>query len=68
MLERVNKYVDGKDLIGNHIREGIVIRIENRNGFVAFKAKNDSFKILSGIISENMNTENMSDDMIDEMA
>lgn len=68
LLERVNKYIDGKDLIGNHIREGIVIRIENRNGFIAFKAKNDSFKILSGIISENMNTDNMTDDIIDEMA
>ena len=68
LLERVNKYVDGKDLIGNHIREGIVIRIENRDKFTAFKVKNDNFKILSGIISENMNTENMTDDMIDEMA
>ena len=68
LLERVNKYVDGRDLIGNHIREGIVIRIENRDNFTAFKFKNDSFKILSGIISENMNTENMTEDMIDEMA
>lgn len=68
LLERVNKYVDGRDLIGNHIREGIVIRIENRDNFTAFKFKNDSFKILSGIISENMNTENITEDMINEMA
>ena len=68
LLERVNKYVDGRDLIGNHIREGVVIRIENRDKFTAFKIKNDNFKILSGIISENMNTENMTEDIIDEMA
>lgn len=68
LLERVNKYIDGKDLIGNHIREGVVIRVENRDKFTAYKAKNDNFKILSGIISENMNTENMTEDMINEMA
>lgn len=68
MMERINKYVDGHDPIGNHIREGVVIRIENKDTFIAFKHKNDTFKILSGIISENMNTQDMSDDMIDEMA
>ena len=68
LMDRVNKYVDGPDLIGHHIREGVVIRIENKDTFVAFKHKNDTFKILSGIISENMNTENMTEDMVDEMA
>lgn len=68
LLERVNKYVDGRDLIGNHIREGIVLRIENRDKFTAFKVKNDNFKMLSGIISENMNIEHMTEDMIEEMA
>ena len=68
LMERINKYVDGPDLIGHHIREGVVIRIENKDTFVAFKHKNDTFKILSGIISENMNTENMTEDMVDEMA
>lgn len=68
LMERVNKYVDGQDPIGVHIREGIVIRIENKDTFIAFKHKNDTFKILSGIISENMDTTNMTEDMIDEMA
>lgn len=68
MFDRVNKYVDGPDPIGVHIREGIVIRIENKDTFIAFKHKNDTFKILSGIISENMNTDNLTEDMIDEMA
>ena len=49
--ERINKFVDGADPIGlNHVREGIVIRIENKNKFVAYKHKNNSFKLLEGII------------------
>jgi hypothetical protein len=56
--ERVNKHVDGIDPIGkNHIREGIVVRIENSDKFKVFKHKNFSFKILEGIIK--------SDDVLD---
>ena len=68
LMERVEKYYDGKDLIGNHIREGIVVKKENKDKFIAYKHKNFSFKVLSGIISENALADEMSQDMIDEMA
>jgi hypothetical protein len=51
LLERVNQLVDGPDLIDpSHVREGIVVRILNRNKFAAYKNKNMSFKILEGIV------------------
>lgn len=51
--ERVKKYTDGADLIDpRHIREGIVLRIENRTKFVALKNKSRDFKILEGIIKD----------------
>ena len=52
LLERVNKYIDGADVIGKtHIREGVVVRIE-KPSFTAYKKKNLNFKILEGIIKE----------------
>ena len=57
LWERVYKYYDGPDPVGvTHIREGIVVRIENRESFTAYKHKNDSFKILEGIMKENSET------------
>jgi hypothetical protein len=51
--EKVNEHCDGVDPIGKtHIREGCVIRIENRPKFTAYKHKNTTFKILEGIIKE----------------
>ena len=45
---------DGADLIDpSHIREGIVVRIENRETFEAYKHKGFSFKVLESIIKEN---------------
>jgi hypothetical protein len=32
-----------------HVREGVVVRITNRPKFTAYKHKNFSFKVLSGI-------------------
>jgi len=53
MQERVDKYIDGVDPIGKtHVREGIVLRVENGGKFKAFKSKNYSFKVLEGIIKE----------------
>lgn len=44
----------GKDLIGRtHVREGVVVRIENPEKFTAFKSKNFEFKVLEGIIKDN---------------
>ena len=51
VLNRANKYIDGPDPVGKtHIREGVVGRILNRPGFVAYKAKSWNFKALEGII------------------
>jgi hypothetical protein len=54
LLERVAKHEDGPDPIGKtHIREGVIVRIDNKEKFVAFKHKNFNFKVLEGIIKEN---------------
>lgn len=53
LLQRVEKYVDGPDPIGKtHVREGVVVRIQNRSKFDAYKNKNFSFKALEGLIKE----------------
>ena len=53
LMQRVEKYYDGADPIGKtHIREGVVVRIDNRNSFEAYKHKNFNFKILEGIIKD----------------
>jgi len=50
LMERVEKYYDGIDPVGKtHIREGVVIRIDNKEKFTAFKHKNFWFKCLEGI-------------------
>lgn len=47
------QFYDGPDPIGKtHVREGVVIRIVNRPKFCAYKHKNHTFKMLSGIIVE----------------
>jgi tRNA-binding EMAP/Myf-like protein len=54
LMERVNNLVEGIDPIGkSHIREGVVVRIENREKFSAYKHKGFSFKCLEGIIKED---------------
>lgn len=51
LMERVNTYIDGADPVGkSHVREGIVVRIDNREKFKAFKHKNFYFKVLEGLI------------------
>jgi len=53
LLERVKKHCDGVDPIGrNHIREGVVVRIEGKERFKAYKHKNFFFKVLEGIIKD----------------
>lgn len=62
------QYYDGPDPIGKtHVREGVVVRIVNRPKFCAYKHKNFSFKVLSGIAADLANTENMSDDILSEL-
>lgn len=62
------QFYDGPDPIGKtHIREGVVIRIVNKPKFTAYKHKNFSFKVLSGIAIENVETNNVSQDILEEM-
>ena len=61
-------YYDGPDPIGKtHVREGVVVRIVNRPKFTAYKTKNFSFKVLSGIAIENINPDEVSEDILAEM-
>lgn len=60
LMERVEKYYDGADPIGkSHVREGVVVRIDNRPSFTAFKHKNFSFKCLEGIVKDNSDAPDM---------
>lgn len=60
--EIVNELCDGVDPVGlNHIREGAVLRIENRVKFTAYKHKNFAFKLLEGIIKDT-GTSDMEED------
>lgn len=70
LIERVNKWLDITDPIGkNHINEGVVVRIENRIKFTAFKQKGWYFKVLSGIAQEKMDDKyfEMGDDLLSEI-
>lgn len=71
LMERVEKYYDGPDPIGGtHIREGVVVRIENREKFKAYKHKNFTFKLVSGLIAESItdsDADNMSEDILSEL-
>ena len=56
----INEISDGADLIDpTHIREGVVVRVENRLEFAAYKHKSMDFKILEGIIKENATSPDM---------
>lgn len=60
LIERVEKYYDGPDPIGKtHVREGVVVRIDNRESFTAYKHKNFAFKVLEGIIKDSSDTPDM---------
>lgn len=53
VVRKVEQYFDGPDPIGKtHIREGVVARILNRNGFAVYKHKNFNFRVLEGIIKD----------------
>ena len=60
LMSRVEKYYDGADPIGqSHIREGVVVRIDNRPSFTAFKHKNFNFKCLEGIVKDTAEAPDM---------
>lgn len=53
LMMRVAEFEGGADPIGlAHIREGIVVRVENAPKFKAYKHKNFEFKVLEGIIKD----------------
>ena len=71
LMERVEKFYDGPDPVGKtHVREGVVVRIDNRPSFTAYKHKNFSFKCLEGIIKDNADAPDMeeAEDLIVEDA
>ena len=61
LLDRVNKiFEDLTDPVGKtHLKEGVVVRIENRRSFTAFKSKTYEFKVLEGIIKESATAPDM---------
>lgn len=60
LMQRVEKFYDGADPIGKtHIREGVVVRIDNREKFTAYKHKNFSFKVLEGLIKDTSDAPDM---------
>lgn len=70
--ERCQKYLDVPEPLsnGSHVTEGVVVRIDNRSRFTAYKTKSWYFKVLSGIAVDSLTDEelsNMSEDLISEM-
>lgn len=50
---RVNKWLDMPDEIDpRHVAEGVVVRIDNRTKFAAYKRKSFTFKVIEGIIKD----------------
>lgn len=68
--EKAERFYDGPDPIGKtHVREGVVVRIVNRPKFTAFKHKNHNFKMISGIIVNEIADSNVeiSDEILSEL-
>lgn len=55
---RCEKYLDVPEPLanGSHITEGVVVRIDNRSTFAAYKTKSFGFKVLEGIIKDTSDT------------
>lgn len=70
ILPVAEQYYDGPDPIGKtHVREGVVVRIINRPKFCAYKHKNFLFKLISGIITEDISNVNstIDEEILSEM-
>ena len=53
-------HYDGPDPIGKtHVREGVVVRIINREKFAAYKHKNWTFKVVEGLVKESAEAPDM---------
>lgn len=47
---------------GKHVTEGVVVRIDNRPKFTAFKTKSFAFKVLEGIIKDTADAPDMEEE------
>lgn len=53
LLGYINDLSEGTDPVGKtHIKEGVVVRVENKEKFTAYKHKSFEFKIIEGIIKD----------------
>ncbi len=62
LKERVNKYLSNMpaDEIGKtHVAEGVVVRIDNRSTFTAYKDKVFEFKVIEGIAKDTSDVPDM---------
>ena len=60
LLKKVEKYLDITDPVGKtHIAEGVVVRIDNKKTFKAYKKKGFFFKVLEGIIKDTADVPDM---------
>lgn len=61
LQEKVKKYLDIPEPLANgtHVVEGVVVRIDNRAKFTAFKDKSWAFKVLEGIIKDEATAPDM---------
>lgn len=69
--ERCAKYLDVPEPLanGSHVTEGVVVRIDNRSKFTAYKTKSFGFKVLEGIIKDTADApdiEESQDEIISE--
>ena len=55
--DRCAQYLDVPEPLanGSHVTEGVVVRIDNRSKFTAYKTKSFAFKVLEGIIKDTAN-------------
>lgn len=59
IMNKAEQYYDGPEPIDpRHVREGVVVRLVDKPSFTAYKHKNFSFRLISGIIVNNSNPVN----------
>lgn len=59
--KRCEPYLDVPEPLSNgrHVTEGVVVRIDNRSTFTAYKTKSFAFKVLEGIIKDTAESPDM---------
>ena len=61
LMTRIEPYMDVPEPLANgaHVTEGVVVRIDNRSKFTAYKHKGFYFKVLEGIIKDEADAPDM---------